>query len=902
MKHTVTGQSDRPHRSPAAACVPSRSSTAASVAFTNNRPEAIAQRRLTDAIHHSPYMVAQRQQLHGMFGEAAQLQGGPEEEELLQGQFDSIQRKAPEEEELLQGKFATVQRKSPEVAELLQGKFAPVQRQGEPGEEELLQGKFAPVSSMQMKDATDKPNASTQLSTGNTGLPDQLKAGIELLSGMSLDHVRVHYNSAQPAQLNALAYTQATDIHVAQGQEQHLPHEAWHVVQQAQGRVKPTMQMKDGVPVNDDAGLEHEADVRGEKAVQMHRPDSSAAWINARAAVVPMLDPGQTRDHNLQDPLQAYSLIPSPPIPRCPGTMQLRVNATSFVGFLRDQEDLQTTARDRPDELDRMYTTVGFEHEFAQMTDGPLVGLTHLVIAKSREHMSLTDLPFVLETDAADALELVSPPFLVETLRFRPIPHPEDIAAINQLITTTLVALTAPRPSIEEFTNAMASNGVTFPLGNVAVSWENLSDESEPTGRRSRAKTRDSIAGAHLKPSEKAGPGAVSAQANFATDAVTFDLMQQTVEVANPPLNYRNSYVGGLDFLQRKLRRKLQDAATRHSRSVDPGSNLQTFLNLTARTLAGLMSVYSIEAQRKAKKRAFKRAENVQLPDEARGRASAVKDVHDVWIKDSIMSIGFGLLTSSDWGIVRAIVSDHELASALADVNELPAVFQSNQYEADRRRYLQLVPKAFDRIRKQIKSVRLDQRGERHEQPVLGISEQPEFLSHDRKLIGARQDTYLPADKVQLPGLWRDRRLHVVETRHKLEDDLNALARVRSRFGGVPDQQRPDVTVEENLQALAERFEVGTAVRFPYEQADLNDPLVFVGIVEQVRNVQKDLGDGEGLRDVPHLQVKVTAMLETRRNRLVGAGEFVKYGATDGPQAPDAIGHNYDLLERDILL
>lgn len=35
-------------------------------------------------------------------------------------------------------------------------------------------------------------------------------------------------------------------IHVAAGQEQHLPHEAWHVVRQAQGRVKPTMQMAGG--------------------------------------------------------------------------------------------------------------------------------------------------------------------------------------------------------------------------------------------------------------------------------------------------------------------------------------------------------------------------------------------------------------------------------------------------------------------------------------------------------------------------------------------------------------------------------------------------------------------------------------------------------------------------------
>ncbi|GGA02154.1 DUF4157 domain-containing protein [Okeania sp. KiyG1] len=102
----------------------------------------------------------------------------------------------------------------------------------------------------------------------NTGLPDNLKAGVENLSGYSLDDVRVNYNSPKPSQLQALAYTQGTEIHVAPGQEKHLPHEAWHVVQQAQGRVKPTMQMKQGVDINNDPRLEQEANLMGEKAVQ----------------------------------------------------------------------------------------------------------------------------------------------------------------------------------------------------------------------------------------------------------------------------------------------------------------------------------------------------------------------------------------------------------------------------------------------------------------------------------------------------------------------------------------------------------------------------------------------------------------------------------------------------------
>ena len=83
-------------------------------------------------------------------------------------------------------------------------------------EKEILEGKLQPVQ--------NKEN--------NTGLTNKLKSGIENLSGHSLDDVKVHYNSDEPAQLNVHAYAQGTDIHIAARQEKHLPHEAWNVVQQ----------------------------------------------------------------------------------------------------------------------------------------------------------------------------------------------------------------------------------------------------------------------------------------------------------------------------------------------------------------------------------------------------------------------------------------------------------------------------------------------------------------------------------------------------------------------------------------------------------------------------------------------------------------------------------------------
>lgn len=106
-----------------------------------------------------------------------------------------------------------------------------------------------------------------QKKENKTGLPDKLKAGMENNSGMPLDDVKVHRNSEKPAQLQAHAYAQGTDIHLGPGQEKHLPHELGHVVQQKQGIVKPTTQ-QNGAAINDDKGLEKNADTLGAKALQ----------------------------------------------------------------------------------------------------------------------------------------------------------------------------------------------------------------------------------------------------------------------------------------------------------------------------------------------------------------------------------------------------------------------------------------------------------------------------------------------------------------------------------------------------------------------------------------------------------------------------------------------------------
>lgn len=168
--------------------------------------------------------------------------------------IETLQRAPEDEEDLLQGKFVA-QRDVEDEEDLLQGKWA-VQRAPE-DEEDLLQGKFV-----------------AQRKAGNqTGIPDEVKQRMEHSFDTDFSSVRVHPDSSKAPDVGALAFTQGTDIHFAPGQfkpdtssgQQLLGHELTHVIQQAEGRVRPTGEIA-GMSVNDDASLEHEADVLGAKA------------------------------------------------------------------------------------------------------------------------------------------------------------------------------------------------------------------------------------------------------------------------------------------------------------------------------------------------------------------------------------------------------------------------------------------------------------------------------------------------------------------------------------------------------------------------------------------------------------------------------------------------------------
>jgi len=110
----------------------------------------------------------------------------------------------------------------------------------------------------------------------NENLPEDLQEKIENSFGQDFSNVNIQKNSKEAIGLNARAFTKGDSIHFAPSEfnpnsekgKNLIGHEFTHVTQQRSGVVKPTSVMGEGLNLNNDRGLESEADYFGQKAVR----------------------------------------------------------------------------------------------------------------------------------------------------------------------------------------------------------------------------------------------------------------------------------------------------------------------------------------------------------------------------------------------------------------------------------------------------------------------------------------------------------------------------------------------------------------------------------------------------------------------------------------------------------
>ena len=738
-------------------------------------------------------------------------------------------------------------------------------------------------------------------SSGGSSLPNGMRRVLEPKLNADLSQVKVHTDSRAMQlnrQLGAKAFTHKNHIYYGAGQSpsdlQLTAHETVHTIQQGVTPVRRSIQPR---------LAQGQA---GSKAVH-------------GATIRPILQ--RTAKH---------------------GDLEL-IQLSRLGTFVKQQEKLQTAAKRNPDQY-RDYTTTGFEHEFAQMVDddpknpAPLTGVSHAEVAHSQNKMPYTGMSFILETDASNAMEMVSPPFLVKTIPGKPVPEPDEVEDIDEIFKERLGELAARNLTVGGLIAALKSDGIRFTLKKIKIGSENMTPKT--TKLRSWWNNRikkNELANIKLKPISKSS-GATEAgiltHVNFATDFENYRLMENAYTGTTD--DWRQSYeqietwllqeinkvcmaedpapeldgttllaienaISAAQTVKRKVDAALNKADSQsllrsvmenyvmpthikrpgavldaiigelsakrlnsqrlmimHEAYRAPGaltadvtaiirsgeqyrldefndridalsneevqaklndvtlamntlvqaldglpisgatSKLQQFLHALARTLSSQVAVPALETLRNAQSSRYKSKNSTAMEDLTYEPyiTSRLKDVREVWIKDTIQNIGLGMLSTKDWEKVRALTKDEGLRKRIK--SSLPAFkYESTKHKTtrlvNRSRYADHVINALDDLGNQIQSHKLGQTN-KHGRPkvdtsrkFIGPKKQTTLFSHVRKWIGARQDTFIPAHKVQMPQ-WKDRRLHVVESRNYTVDTLK---RIKAYHAGMRRKHAP---------------------------------------------------------------------------------------------------------------
>ncbi|MBP0028719.1 DUF4157 domain-containing protein [Roseofilum sp. Guam] len=647
-------------------------------------------------------------------------------------------------------------------------------------------------------------------------LPDEIVDNFSQQGHPEVANAEVHVDDVATQSIGAQAYTTQKKNIVVQSSVANDPkvltHEATHVVQQHNMDVQPTIP---NTPINDT--LEQDAQ-DNEKRISQNQPVSvQLKGQNTQSSGSPMI--------------------------------QRKIEANNLGQLVEQQIGLQANVKANGIQDGKTYTTVGFEHEFAQMKDGPLRGLDHVEIGESSEHMPFTGINFKLETDANNALELVSPPFLVETIgQGSSIPVPEDLAKINRLISMDLQGAVNPEDrTIGEFVSTMkGSSNLTFKLkrrpdlgseqrtpdntrrSNVFKrffhSWSSLKFGNPFKGNKPITRVHK-IPGIHLKPSHK--NGGILPQANVALSGKD---LAKVIDKSSAPNVAISEKISAFGTLQMGIKAKLVEKGNELTNN-QVSSELKTFLNQLARTLSGIVSVpfqsRELAAQGKATKmfghwkqywkgynndkksdknpegireKTWSEEENkykikytwLKKYKEMELLTSHVKDVQDLWVKDTLMNFGLGLsLKPEDWDTVKTILLDKDIQGMLSGIEQNEAMSAlRTQYPWAFSKNRGIGPKMVagaNKIISQIQSNKLDTTAP-NEDLDFGVDEQRSFLSHKDKYISPRQDTFLKGGTVKLPG--SGNRAHVLESRRNVNSFLETLKDIRSEQ--VPVNSEPD--------------------------------------------------------------------------------------------------------------
>ena len=242
---------------------------------------------------------------------------------------------------------------------------------------------------------------------------------------------------------------------------------------------------------------------------------------------------------------------------------------------------------------------------------------------------------------------------------------------------------------------------------NLKIEVKNLSHKSEVKDYSEGANAKlkfEELKNIAIKPTEKGG--GITSQVNFATSAKTFDDFQKINQ--EKPLDSEKEKPG---FNPQAIIATLEGEIKKMiiATGIKLSPNLKIFTNQLARTFSGQFAVPAINAVKEIQGKIFKdeyeddrdkKKKNTKKNNKEEGinnkknknqlailmfsayLSSAVKDVHGAWIKDSLMNIGLGILTDSEWEDVKAKLVNGKLKEDIKKLT-LPEFTNINGFEGN---------------------------------------------------------------------------------------------------------------------------------------------------------------------------------------------------------------------------
>lgn len=401
----------------------------------------------------------------------------------------------------------------------------------------------------------------------------------------------------------------------------------------------------------------------------------------------------------------------------------------------KDETEIQKIiAKDNKDSKGA-FTTVGFEHEFGKTTpnegdefNNPLNSLIHLELAESTERLAFTNLPFKLETDDNNTIELVGAPFIVATDNNHIIPIPEDVKRIDTLMREALTELVGNELFFiyleSKFREIM---GLGFDIKeNIEFNYFNMGGGgalNEYIIKKNSIKKEDLNEHVKIMPRSNGENKGITTQVNFATDAKVYDKAKEIPSsISKNAEEYTSSRKSNLESIK-TIRKNL---------GIGDNPNIVIFCNELAKKMSTLDSVkYQLELN-KIKQDMSNNPFSCNLRDfnKYSNSYSYVKDMDSAWLKDTLYNFGLGILSDNDWDSVEKICI------------ELREKFVS--YE-----------KALTKFIEKIKN----KKGNEFENPNV------EYGCYDENFFGARQDTYVSLHNSKKSPNFEKTELYLVEIR-----------------------------------------------------------------------------------------------------------------------------------------